>query len=214
MDKLTQNDILNFFALLADVMPQHQEQLRELDAAMGDGDLGVTITLGMKGVKEGLPALAEKNIGTILARSGLNFNRAAASTFGVLFASALMRAGATLLDKSEINLADLAQMFAAAAEGIRQRGNAELGDKTMLDVMAPMAQALHEAVDQRLSLEAAVELARERCHQALAATKAMSGKHGRAGWFREKSIGLTDPGSAALCLMLDCFTDFVQQRKW
>lgn len=210
MDKLTRRDLLNFLAELADVMPQHQETLRELDAAMGDGDLGVTVTLGMKGIKEGLPALAEKNIGAILARSGMNFNRAAASTFGVLFASALMRAGATALDKTEIDLADLAQIFAAAAEGIRSRGKAELGDKTMLDVMAPMAQALQEAVDQRLSLEAAAELARARCHEALEATNAMPGKHGRAGWFREKSIGLTDPGSAALCLMLDCFTDFVQ----
>lgn len=211
MEQLTTKNILDLLNTLADQMPQYQDRLRALDAQIGDGDLGITITLGMKGIKEGLAELADEAIGTIIARSGMNFNRAAASTFGALFATALMRAGQQVREQSEITVADLARMFEAAAEGIKQRGGAELGDKTMLDVMVPMAEELKQAASSSSDVGRAVQAAGQRCHQALEETAAMPGKHGRAGWLKERSVGVPDPGATAICLMIECFQKFVQQ---
>lgn len=213
MQQLTTENMIGFLNMLAEKMPEHQDRLRELDARMGDGDLGVTITLGMQGIKEGLAELADEDIGTIIARSGMNFNRAAASTFGAIFASALMRAGQQVRGQSEISGADLARMFEAAAEGVKQRGGAEVGDKTVLDVIIPMAEELKQAAASGADFVQAVQTAHERCQQALAETAPMQGKHGRAGWLKEKSVGVPDPGATAICLMMACFHEFVQQLQ-
>ena len=209
MDSLNKDDVLAFLKFMADEMPKHSERLRELDAKIGDGDLGITISLGMKAIKENLGSLAEKNIGEIVAHSGMNFNRAAASTFGVIFATALMRAGKALADKQEAGVGELADMLRAAAEGAQQRGKAAVGDKTVLDVLFPMAEEAEKAAQQSLSLEQAVRNIRARCEKALAETAKMTGRHGRAGWLKEQSVGVVDPGSAAICLMVECFERYV-----
>ena len=210
MDHLTALELLDFLTMLADRMPAHKDKLRELDAQMGDGDLGVTVVLGMKGIKDGLADLTGEDVGTVIARSGANFNRAAASTFGAIFATGMMQAGQQVRGQQQIVVADLARMFGAAAEGIRQRGGAELGDKTVLDVIVPMGEQLKDAADRGADLREAVQEAHERCQEALEETKNMAGKHGRAGWFGEKSVGMADPGAAAICLMTGCFCEFVQ----
>ena len=211
MDRLTAQDVVSFLSVLADKMPTHQERLRELDAQIGDGDLGVTVALGMKGMKDGLAELADADVGTIISRSGMNFNRAAASTFGVIFATALMRAGQQVKGKSEITVEDLPRMCEAAVAGVAERGGAQVGEKTVLDVLAPMAEVLKQAADQGSTLVQAVRNAAQCCREALELTKAMEGKHGRAGWFKEKSVGVPDPGCAAICLMMDCFRESVEQ---
>ena len=211
MQRLTTQQVISFFDALTDKMPEHAESLRELDAQLGDGDLGITVTLGMQGIKEGLAELVGEDAGTVIARSGMSFNRAAASTFGVIFASALMSAGKQVKGKDEITVADLSDMFEAAAAGVAARGGAQVGEKTVLDVLTPMAEALREAADTDVSLVEAVHSAQRRCHEALEATKEMEGKHGRAGWLRAKSVGVPDPGATAICLMMDCLREFVEQ---
>jgi len=211
MQRLTTQHVINFLDTLAEKMPEHADRLRQLDAQLGDGDLGITITLGMNGVKEGLSDLADEDVGTIVARSGMSFNRAAASTFGVIFASALMSAGKAVKGKDEITLEDLGDMFEAAAAGVAARGGAQPGEKTVLDVLTPMAEAFREAAEAHVSLVEAVQSAQQRCQEALEATKGMEGKHGRAGWLRARSVGVPDPGATAICLMMDCFREFVEQ---
>jgi len=210
MDRLTTEQVIRFLELLADRMPEHAEMLRELDAQLGDGDLGITMTLGMAGIKQGLSELPHDDVGMVIARSGLNFNRAAASTFGAILATGFMRAGQQVKGRDEVTLQDLGAMFEAAAEGIMERGGARPGEKTVLDVIVPMAETLRQAAADASSLVQAVQRAHDRCQQALQETVTMEGKHGRAGWLKEKSVGVQDPGSTALCLMVDCLREFVE----
>ncbi len=211
MEKLTAADVIAFLRMLAEEMPRHQDKLRQLDAQIGDGDLGVTVSLGMKGISDGLADLEGERPGIILARSGMNFNRAAASTFGAIFATALMSAGKALGDREEITVADLPVMLEAAASGVSARGGARPGEKTILDVLMPMAEALKHEVTAGSNLAHATRRAHEVCMEAVEATKPMEAKHGRGGWLREKSIGVPDPGSTAICLMVECFARFVSE---
>lgn len=209
MEKLTADDMIAFLRMLSEEMPQHKDHLRELDAQIGDGDLGITIAIGMKAIRDGLADLEGEEPGMILAKSGMNFNREAASTFGAIFATALMSAGKHVRGKGAIETADLPGMIEAAASGVSARGGAKPGEKTILDVLLPMAETLEKQAVDGASLADAAAAAHETCEQALQETKQMEAKHGRGGWLKEKSIGIQDPGSTAVCLMMDCFARFV-----
>jgi dihydroxyacetone kinase-like protein len=213
MDELTADDVIAFLRMLSEEMPQHKDTLRELDAQIGDGDLGITVSIGMKAIRDGLPELEGEEPGTILAKSGMNFNREAASTFGAIFATALMSAGKHIKGKGTIEVGDLPGMVDAAAAGVSARGGAKPGEKTILDVLMPMARTLERQVAEEASLPEAARAAHETCAEALEATKEMEAKHGRGGWLKEKSVGIQDPGSTAICLMMDCFARFAAEEQ-
>ena len=133
-----------FRAISEEVVPQ-AEILRDLDSKIGDGDLGITITRGMEAVVAGLGDLEGQPVSDQLSRSGMAFNRAAASTFGVLFATAFMRGGAAVKGKDDVGMDDVAVIGRAALQGMMDRGKANIGDKTLLDALAPAIDAFDEA---------------------------------------------------------------------
>lgn len=209
METIGSVELIAFLSMLAEEMPGHQDHLRALDAQIGDGDLGITVTIGMRAIGAELAALEGEEPGTILAKAGMAFNREAASTFGAIFATALMSAGKHIRGKADFGLADLPGMLEAAASGVSARGGARPGEKTILDVLLPMSSELNRQVDQGASLKEGLAAAHAACLEALEATKPMEGRHGRGGWLREKSVGVQDPGSTAICLMMECFARFV-----
>ena len=196
------DEVLGIFkTIAAEVMPQ-ANVLRDLDAKIGDGDLGITITRGMSAVIEGLDDLEGTPVSNQLARSGMTFNRAAASTFGILFASAMMRGGAVVKDREDVGSADVVPIARAALQGLMDRGKAKLGDKTMLDALAPAIEAFDNVQQAGKSLADATDAAVAACELATEATIEMQSKVSRAGWLGERSIGVQDPGATAVLFML------------
>jgi dihydroxyacetone kinase-like protein len=196
------DEVLDIFKIIAaEVVPQ-ADVLRDLDAMIGDGDLGITITRGMSAVIEGLDDLEGTPVSNQLARSGMMFNRAAASTFGILFASAMMRGGAAVKDRQDVGSADVVPIARAALQGLMDRGKAKLGDKTMLDALAPAIEAFDKVQQAGKSLADATDAAVAACELATEATIEMQSKVSRAGWLGERSIGVQDPGATAVLFML------------
>jgi len=186
---------------------ENAEKLRELDAATGDGDLGVTMTVGWGAVREALPKLGQGDLGSLLAQAGMTFNRAAASTFGVLLATALMRAGRELKGLETADLGDLIRAAEGAFQGVKERGKADVGDKTMLDALAPAIVALKEAQAQGRSLDEALDRAATAAAAAAAATIGMVPKFGRAAWLGPRAADVQDPGATAVAMMLRSFAE-------
>ncbi len=209
MDTLTARDVIAFLEMLTEEMPEHTDELRELDAQIGDGDLGITVSIGMKAIADELSDIETDEPGAILSQAGMAFNREAASTFGAIFATALMSAGKHVQGRAQIEVGDLPGMVEAAAAGVSARGGAKPGEKTILDVLLPMAETLQEQVTDQAGLPEAARAAHEACLEALERTKQMEAKHGRGGWLKEKSVGVQDPGSTAICHMVECFARFV-----
>ena len=196
------DEVLGIFkTIAAEVVPQ-ADVLRDLDAKIGDGDLGITITRGMSAVIEGLDDLEGTPVSNQLARSGMTFNRAGASTFGILFASAMMRGGAVVKDREDVGSADVVPIARAALQGLMERGKAKLGDKTMLDALAPAIEAFDKVQQTGKSLADATDAAVAACELATEATIEMQSKVSRAGWLGERSIGVQDPGATAVLFML------------
>lgn len=183
------------------------EDLRKLDAAAGDGDLGVTMTIGWGAVREALPNLGSGDLGSLLAQAGMTFNKAAASTFGVLLATALMRAGRELKGQETADLADLIRAMEGALQGVKDRGKAEVGDKTMLDSMAPAIAALKESQAAGATLAEAFAQAAQAALSAAEATAGMTPKFGRASWLGPRAAQIQDPGATAVAFMLGSFAE-------
>lgn len=210
-ETLTREDVIGALRRLAADLPAQAEALRELDAAIGDGDLGITMTIGFGAVIEALPTLENADLASIIMKSGMAFNRKAASTFGALFATMMMRAAGVIKGKEELRLFDLAVMAAAAAQGVMERGKAAVGDKTLLDALVPAADALSQAASQNQSLAEGLERAVAAAQQGAEATKGMKSKTGRASWFADRTEGIQDPGATAVAMMLASLLAFVQE---
>lgn len=203
-----------FIGLLEKVcldMESAQEQLRQLDAASGDGDLGVSVKLGFQAVREELSLLKEEDIGSLLVKSGMTFNRAAASTFGTLMATVFMRAGQAVKGLKEIGMLDISAMMKTAIEGVQERGKALPGERTMLDAMIPAQETWQRCVDNGQTLDEAMAVAAEAAQKGAELTSKMEAKHGRAGWLAEKSAGVPDAGATAMALMLKSISEYLMR---
>jgi dihydroxyacetone kinase phosphoprotein-dependent L subunit len=206
---ITSAELLALLQQMATDLIAQKDYLCQLDGAMGDGDQGVTMAIGFGAIQTGLAALKDQDIGTILTKSGLAFNGTAASTIGALLATACLRAGKEVKGKTEIGLADLAAMAAAASAGIQERGKAQLGDKTVLDALAPTVAALQTAAAQGTPLPTALAQALAAAEAGLAATIPLKAKVGRAAWIAERSVGHQDPGATSFYLMLKSAVEYL-----
>ena len=210
---ITSADLLALLQQMAVDMAAHKDALCVLDAAMGDGDQGITMTLGFGAIAAALPALADQDIGTLLTKSGLAFNGTAASTIGALLATACLRAGRAVQGKAEIGVADLAAMAEAAAAGIQERGKAQRGDKTVLDALLPAATALRAAATAGAGIEAALQAALVAAEAGVQATIPLKARVGRAAWIAERSVGHQDPGATSFALMLKSAVGYLTGRE-
>lgn len=192
---------------------KYSDELRKLDSLAGDGDLGITVELASKAMTDFLANPGEEDIGKILMKCGMQINKASPSTFGTLLASAFMEAGKAILGRKEIEFKDLLLLGNGAVEGIKKRGKAEVGEKTMLDALVPAVAAFREALDKgddnRAVLEAVVKSAKAGAE----ATVNMKAKYSRASYRQDGSIGLQDAGATAIYYLIEAFARSVMGRE-
>jgi dihydroxyacetone kinase-like protein len=210
---LTTTSIISVLKEVASDFRNHSEELRQLDAVIGDGDLGVTVELGSKALLEYLASPVEDDIGQLLAKCGLQFNKASPSTFGTLLASAFMGAGKAAMGKTKIETEELGVIADGAVDGIKKRGKSEVGDKTMLDCLVPAVEALKKELADGVGLEAALNAAVTAAEEGMKATIPMMSKHGRASWHREKTIGVQDAGATAMYYLIESFARHLISSK-
>ncbi|MDT4934805.1 MAG: phosphoenolpyruvate---glycerone phosphotransferase subunit DhaL [Pseudonocardiales bacterium] len=177
-----------------------RDELRDLDAAIGDGDLGITISEGARAIREGLADLGDDaTVGTILRTAAQRFATANPSTMSALVAGGLLAASRELGDTDTLDRAGCLTLLETATATIQQRGKAELGDKTILDALVPTIEVLRNAAgDDRTVLKEMIGAAEE----AVAATAGLQSQRGRAAWVGERTIGHPDGGATAYLRLL------------
>jgi dihydroxyacetone kinase len=186
----------------------HEEQLTALDQAMGDGDLGITLSKighALLAFADGTPV--EGDLGKWLGKAGMAANKAGSSSFGTLLATALMRGGKAVAGKGELSPSDLAAMFAAADAGIQERGKAQPGDKTVIDALHPAAEAFAAALTEGKPVGAAGAAALAAAEAGRDSVTPLRSKIGRAGWVGERTEGQVDPGCEAFVIILSAVVD-------
>jgi dihydroxyacetone kinase-like protein len=181
------------------------DELRRLDSITGDGDLGVTVELASKAMTDYLNNPGEEDIGKLIMKCGLQINKSSPSTFGTLLASAFMEAGKTVLGRKDIEFQDLVLVGQGAIDGVKKRGKAEVGDKTMLDSLVPAVEAYKQAVTNNIDYKVAIEKATEAAKKGMEATKNMKAKYSRASYRPDGGIGVQDAGATATYYLIESF---------
>jgi phosphoenolpyruvate---glycerone phosphotransferase subunit DhaL len=184
-------------------MPNYAEELRELDAALGDGDLGITVKAGSLAAAEAIEKLPpDAALNDVLVATGKAFSTANPSTFGALVGGGLLAAAKTVAGRQEAGKAEALAMGRAVATRIAERGKSQLGDKTVLDALVPSLDTLEASNgDERALIDAMIATAA----QQVSATAALQSKKGRAAWVQERSIGHADPGATAWLRFLEAW---------
>ncbi len=207
---ITKNDVLKIVDKIVEVIKENKEYLTELDAAIGDADHGINLDRGFDAVKQKLTTLPETtDIGTILRTIGMTLVSTVGGASGPLYGTAFMRAGQVVQGKNELSEEDIVKIFEAALDGIKQRGKAEAGDKTMIDSIEPAYKALKDSLENNIALPEALNRAANAAKEGMEYTKNISARKGRASYLGERSIGHLDPGATSAYLMIKSFSDVV-----
>ncbi len=197
----TSADIKNVFQTAERIMTENAALLSELDAAMGDGDLGLYMQRGfVKGahVAESLDETPSKLLRTI----GMCIMEEAPSTLGTLIGLFIRGAGSALpKDAAEFDFAAFLAMMQRGYDEIVKRGGAKLGEKTILDSLHPAIEAMKKAYAEGASEKDCLEAGLAGAQTGLAAATQMKAVHGRPAYFGEKTIGMQDGGATVGMLL-------------
>jgi dihydroxyacetone kinase-like protein len=173
-------------------------ELNELDAALGDGDLGVNLMRAADRLAEDLPNLPD-DIGMALLRCAQAFTRVSASTYGTLLATGLMSAAKAVKGRNEVPWAEVPGLLGGAIQAMSDRGKGQLGDKTVLDALEAARLAVAALDDPAaMASEAARAIA-----GAIVQFRELPFRQGRARIFGAKVIGRDDPGMVALARIVE-----------
>lgn len=202
---MTEIKVNNWTAVMeavAQVMTENADHLCEMDARMGDGDLGLTMKKGYCALPEIYAGMEETDMGKRLSKSGLKMSTVVPSTMGTLMSSGWMEGGKRLVGKEAVDAAAFAVFLRGFADGIVKRGKCAPGDRTVLDAVLPAAEAAEQAAATGNDLIATARAALEGAKQGLVATKNMPPKYGKAAVFAAKALGTEDQGATAGMLLI------------
>lgn len=210
MNVITASDLINLFDSWKQLFAEQREFLIALDGKVGDSDLGITMSKAFAAASEAAHAEGEAaGIAKLLRTAGATMARVAPSTMGTLTATGFLRASKACDGIDELGTTETAAFWRAYRDGIAERGKAKVGDKTLLDVLDPIALTLEAQASAGASLADALAAAAKAAEDALEATKTMVAQHGKAAAFQEKTIGLQDAGATVGMLLITSMSAFV-----
>ncbi|MDD3214369.1 MAG: dihydroxyacetone kinase subunit L [Eubacteriales bacterium] len=210
MYTISQAQVSDLFRAVAQQMSRNRDLLCQMDAVMGDGDLGLTMAKGFGALPELFDAVQEADLGKRLMKAGMGMASAVPSTMGTLMSSGIMSGGKKLSGREGIDAEGLCLFLEGFCEGIQKRGKCVEGDRTVLDAFAPAARAARESGADDLLATARAALAG--AQRGLEATKTMTPKFGKAAVHSAAAAGREDQGAYAGMLLLQGVVDFVEQQ--
>lgn len=197
--------------LLADItadLERHVDEFRALDAAVGDGDLGVTVKAGSVAVRTQLAELDEAcSVADVMRESAQAIANANPSTMSALVAAGLLKA-AREVGPDPVGVDGAAAGGAAFVATVGARGKAERGDKTMLDAIGPAVTAVAERAHAGAGGKAVISAAVEAAQRGVEETTPLVGRKGRARWIGDRSKGHPDPGAVVVQRFLEAWQEY------
>lgn len=185
------------------VIARHARHLTRLDAVLGDGDHGDNLVIGFRAVSELLAELpGTTSPGEILQAVGHRLVAAVGGASGPLYGTACIEAGFQAGRSTVLDGPALASMLRAAAAGLARRGRCQVGDKTILDTLAPVAEAFQRAIDAGEAVPAAYAAAIAAGRDGTRSTRDLVARRGLALRLGERSVGHLDPGAVSCLLLL------------
>ena len=185
---------------IAQTSVDNEKYFCDLDAVVGDGDFGYSLARGFEIVLSDFDDLEYEDAGGLMKKTALILTKRIGGTSGPIWGTAFLRAGAKL-STPDPSADDVIAALRAAIDGIKQRGNSDLGDKTLLDALVPAVDTLEASLGDgaATALERAAVTARESAE----ATKGMLAQRGRASYTGDRSRDSVDAGAVGVAVMFE-----------
>ena len=215
MSEITKNDIIEIIQRMFQKIEENKDYLSKLDTEIGDGDHGFSIANGFHSLSMMLNEFSELSIGDLLKKSGFELIKtmggAAGAIFGTFFTGQASYYDKNLAGKEELTLEEYSKMLSEALTQIKNRGHAEVGDKTMIDALEPAIRELERGAGNNLSVSDAFKNAADKAQEGAEKTKEMVGKRGRAKYVGERGQGFIDPGAMSTSFLFRAMVDYFTQ---
>ena len=213
MNVISQVQINDWLKEIAVVMSKDKDYLSQLDAAIGDADHGINMDRGFQKVLLKTESFTGQDIGAMLKNTGMTLISSVGGASGPLYGKFFMQMGMALKGKMELNLEDLKEGISKGLGGVKGIGKASVGDKTMVDVWAPVVESLNESVNKNETLEIASVNMVTAAETGLKSTINMIARKGRASYLGERSIGHQDPGATSSCSIVKVLQGIIVENK-
>lgn len=207
------SDVKRILRKINVMLEENKLYLSELDAAIGDGDHGLNMSKGFKAVVEKIEVLSDDDIGNILKSSGMALVSNVGGASGPLYGTALMKGGMVLQNKSTMNINDFIEILQVALDGIKMRGKAIEGEKTMIDSLSPAINAGKKAKAEEKTSKEILLAIRDAAKEGMDKTINIIATKGRASYLGERSIGHQDAGATSLYLILNTIVEDLVEEK-
>lgn len=196
-------DVEYVVRIIAQTAVDKEKEFGDFDAVVGDGDLGYSLARGFEKVLADWDSYKRDDVSTFLQQIAVTITSRIGGSSGPLWGTAFLRASVTAKQFDEITGTAAVAMLRAATDGIKARGNSDLGDKTLLDALVPATDELERMITSGAnaadSREAFAKTTRERAE----ATSELEAKRGRASYSGERSIGSPDAGALAVAIIIE-----------
>ena len=192
---------------MAKKIEAEKDYLTQLDNEIGDGDHGINLARGFEAVEKKLPSLAGGDIGALLKGVGMHLVSTVGGASGPLYGTAFMKAGMACKGLTELDGPAFVKAMEAAVDGIKMRGKATEGEKTMLDALCPALKVMQDEVAAGKSLKEALQDAAAAAEKGVEYTKTIIATKGRASYLGERSLGHQDPGATSSLYLLQVLAE-------
>jgi dihydroxyacetone kinase/dihydroxyacetone kinase-like protein len=188
---------------IAQTAVDNEKYFGDLDSVVGDGDFGYSLARGFEKVLEGWHDIDRSNPGTFLKKVGMIVTSRIGGTSGPIWGTGFLKAGMTAGTSEELTGDQVVAMFRAVTDGIKMRGQSDVGDKTLLDALVPMTDRIEQEIKKGADSATVAAAAASTAREAAEATSTMIAKRGRASYTGERSIGSVDAGAMAVAVLAE-----------
>jgi len=187
---------------MAAAMEENRRYLTKLDSEIGDGDHGNNMNRGFQAALERLEGADASTPADVLKAVSMALISKVGGAAGPLYGTAFLRASTALADKEEVSAEDAAEALEAALGGLKLRGKAEVGDKTIIDALEPAVEAAKKTAGEG-SVTAVLRAAAGAAKEGAESTIPLTARRGRASYLGARAEGHQDPGATSTYLLLD-----------
>lgn len=205
--ELSLDDMRDMLIHVSRRMEDSKDQLSEADRAIGDGDHGIGMARGFAAVRQRLEGGFFATIEDVLKATGMALMMSVGGAAGAIFGTLYLGGARQMKGCQVFGSRELALMLSGGLQAVQERGKAQVGDKTMVDALAPAAERAQEKAES--PLDESLPLVAEAARQGMEATKRMVATLGKAKTLGERSLGFADPGAMSTYLMLRFMAEYV-----
>jgi dihydroxyacetone kinase-like protein len=196
------DEVLQWIRTVAAEVEKQRGYLTELDSAIGDADHGINMNRGFKAVLERLETAPPEDIATAFRTVAVALIGKVGGASGPLYGTMFLEMGKALGARDSVDAESFTAAFRAGIDGVKARGKAEPGDKTMIDALEPAHSAMVEAIGSGVGLGEALMRAVDAAKEGMEATIPLVARKGRASYLGERSAGHQDPGATSSHLIV------------